>query len=385
MPDNQVSKFQGDAHMSGVQGMKRVEEFLQSARGRAKQGVVHVVMGNEAADLDSMASALVYAWYRSETMKPAGEVCLPFIPIPRADFKLRTEAVFLFQEAGLSPDKLLFLEDLDLPALHKEGRLKLVLVDHNKLASAQAGLAEAVEEILDHHQDEKLYPRAASRVIEPVGSSASLVAEKILRDIPRLLEPDCARLLLGTILLDTVNLDPKAGRVTPKDSQMAEKLLALSGAGQKELFDRLQFEKFNVAALDSADLLRKDYKAYTAGKIRYGMSSVLISADAWARKDARLAEELARYAAAGKLGLLVVMIAYTEPEFRRELLVYSPDEKLHKIFLEFLNSKDLDLKPINPESLRASARLALFSQANASYSRKKLQPLLQDFLAGVTL
>ncbi len=369
--------------MSDSKSMERLRGALKKARGRLDSGRLHVVMGNEAADLDSMASAVVYAWYKAERAGQGADACVPFVPIPREDFKLRTEALYLFEAVGLSPDDLLFSGDLDLQALQSGGRLALTLVDHNKLGPAFAGLEGAVEEIVDHHQDEKLYPGAASRTIEGVGSCATLVAEKVLKAIPELLDAGCARLLLGTILLDTVNLDEKAGRVTPKDREMADRLIVRSGAAQKELFDRLQFEKFNVAALDTRDLLRKDYKDYSAGSVRYGMSSVLLSVADWAKKDPGLTDGLAKYCAERGLSLLFAMNAYTDPDFKRELVVYAVKPELRKLVVDFLVSRDLDLAPLKGKAPAASENAAFFSQGNGSYSRKKLQPLLQEFLAGV--
>jgi exopolyphosphatase len=342
-----------------------------------------IVMGNEAADLDSMASAVVYAWYRTASGKEKDRLVVPFIPIPREDFRLRTEATYLFGEAGISESHLLFAEDINLAALQAEGRLSLILVDHNKLGKAFAGLADCVIGILDHHQDEGMYAGAVERIIEPVGSTTTLVAEKVLKDIPQAVDRNIALLLSGTILLDTVNLDPAAGRVTPKDSAMAAALLPIAGKDQKTLFDRLQFEKFNVASLSTRDLLRKDYKEYLAGQVRYGMSSVLLSLEAWKLKDAHLAEELAQYAASNHLSLLIAMLAYTEPKFTRELVVYSPDPALFAKIADFLAKSDLGLATLHAPAGSDPSRYGWYAQANESYSRKKLQPVIQQFLEKV--
>ena len=48
------------------------------------------------------------------------------------------------------------------------------------------------------------------------------MAEKMLTmDV---MDSQIASLLLGTILLDTVNLDPRAGRVTDKDKEIVQRL-----------------------------------------------------------------------------------------------------------------------------------------------------------------
>ncbi len=361
------------------QTLEKYLQTLKSSMGNA--ATLHCIVGNEAADLDSIASALVYAYFRSSTAETSGTVFVPFIPIPRDDFKLRTEAVFLFSEAGVDPQLLIFSEDIDLKSLYNAGKLELPLVDHNRPTGLTAGFTNAVAGVIDHHADEGLFENVALRKIEPVGSAATLVAELILGEAEDLLDAGVTTLLLGTILLDTVNLDPEAKRVTPKDETVAAELLKRSGIEQKALFNRVQHEKFNVSALDSDDLLRKDYKQWELGCHRVGISSVLLSFAEWLQKDASLSQSLARYAESRDLDVLLAMNAYTAPEFTRELGVYCPDGELRAKLLDYLEQCGLELTPITAEMLDSST--ALFAQGNLGISRKKLQPMLAGFFASL--
>jgi exopolyphosphatase len=321
-------------------------------------------------------------YFKSRTIAGNGStVCMPVINIPREDFKLRTEAVYLFREAGLDINLLVFSDEIDLAALETAGRLKLTLIDHNKLASFQERFADCVIEVLDHHKDEGLFTKASPRIIEPVGSAATLVAEALLGQGESLLEKGSAILLLGTILLDTVNLDPEAKRATGKDQEIAERLLKLSGADRKDLFDMLQKEKFNVSSLDTSDLLRKDYKEWKMGASQVGVSSVLLPVADWLVKDKKLSASLAAYAKARKLDVLIAMNAYTEPQFTRELVVFCPDAALRVKLLDFLAGSELGLSKL-AASINDEAT-ALYAQANQSYSRKKLQPLIDGFFTGL--
>ncbi|TVR69557.1 MAG: hypothetical protein EA427_08045 [Spirochaetaceae bacterium] len=361
--------------MSISKGAEKLNRYLKSARMAASgTDPVICVVGNEAADLDSMASAVVYAYHRATR----GASALPLINIPREDFKLRTEAVYLFEKAGVDLQALIFADEIDLGALKSAGRLSLVLVDHNRPAKSHATFTDVVTGVIDHHADEGLFQDAAVRVIEPVGSAATLVAREMLGGDVSELDEGIATLLLGTILLDTVGLDPDAGRVTPGDQEIADRLLALTGADQKQLFDALQREKFNVSALDSSDLLRKDYKEWQMGDLRVGVSSVLLSISDWLDKDAALSRSLGTYAAARKLDLLLAMNAYTSPSFTRELVVYCPDESVRNRVIPFLEGGDLGLTPISSGAIDSDTRL--YAQGNAGISRKKLQPILSDFL-----
>ena len=169
---SRVQEFRMSSNMmSWIEGLK--QNFSDKKQ-------ITIVMGNEAADLDSMASAVTYAWYLN--LNDTGGNYFPLINIPRADFKLRTEAVYLFQEAVVNIDKLLFSEDVDLDKLKASSNLKLILVDHNKLASSQAGLETVITGILDHHADEKSYPSSAVTDIRPVGSAATIVSESFFKD-----------------------------------------------------------------------------------------------------------------------------------------------------------------------------------------------------------
>ena len=361
--------------------------YLSEARNSLERGEAGaVVIGNEAADLDSMVSAIVYGRLVSALVAPGTPPAVPVVNCPRGDFALRTEAVYLFAAQGLDVEALVFVDEIDLDALHGSGRLRLCLVDHNVLAADQAGCADAVEAIIDHHADGGLHPRAEPRWIEPVGSAATLVAEAMLRNRPALIDPQTATLLLGTILLDTVNLDPTAERATAKDEAMASQLKELAGPEAEGLFDRLQAEKFNVSALGTEDLLRKDYKSWDTPSGTYGMSTVTTSLEDWVAKDPGLAAGLEAFLRSRGLACLLATMAYTDAGggFRRQLAVHAPDPELAAGLTAMLEASDLGLSRIRPAGLKDPGEAMFYTQQNTAVSRKKLQPLLQRFFSGQT-
>lgn len=180
-----------------------------------------------------------------------------------------TEAVWLFDSVGMNASNFVFIDEIDLDAFYGSGRLRVVLLDHNKLAAHQKHLGDAVEEIIDHHNNENLYQETTlHRVVEPVGSATTLVALELLHPETEkclsLLDAALARLLMGPILLDTINFASDAVRFNEKDTRAFDELKQLAGSdySAQVLFDKLQEEKFNVASLSSYDLLRKDYKKF---------------------------------------------------------------------------------------------------------------------------
>jgi exopolyphosphatase len=358
--------------------------YLTQARAnvdRADAGAI--VIGNEAADLDSMVSAILYGLLASACRPPGAPLVVPVVNCPRGDFALRTEAVYLFAALGVDVDALLFIDEIDLEPLHRAGRLRLTLVDHNILSADQAKYADAVDAIIDHHPDGGLYRQAKPRRIEPVGSAATLVAEAMLRDRPALIDAGSATLLLGTILLDTVNLDPAAERVTAKDQDIAARLGEIAGSDADDLFATLEAEKFNLSALGTGDLLRKDYKAWDTPSGTYGMSTVLTALEDWIAKDPGLVAGLDAFLQSRGLACLVAMIAYTGAGsgFRRELAVYVPDPALAAGLTAMLEASDLGLDRIRPVGLADPDQVMFFTQRNTTISRKKLQPLLHRFFS----
>jgi exopolyphosphatase len=65
-------------------------------------------------------------------------------------------------------------------------------------------------------------------------------------------QDSCSALsLIGTIILDCVNMDTNIGKATPKDSKYVEELEALFPdlPKRKDIFDSLQKAKFDVSGM----------------------------------------------------------------------------------------------------------------------------------------
>jgi exopolyphosphatase len=335
-------------------------------------------MGAEAADLDSMASSIAYAYFLNAVEND--RVIVPLIPIVRDDFKLRTEAAYVFDRAGINIKSLIFLDDIDFKTVVKRV-VGLVLVDHNQLPDPLSHLQDKVAVILDHHRNQGLYPHAVKRVIEPVGSTATLVGEELIAHCPNIIDGHLALLLWGTILLDTVNLDHGACRVTSRDEQTASVLMGLCPVDQTEYFGKIQAARFNNALLSTFDLLRKDYKEFKSGRISWGIASVLLPLDQWGKRDTELCLGFEDYLHRRNLNLLISMNAYRTPRFSRDLAVYSTAKALPGKLIDFLQNKGLDLTPHSTMNQKPCHRgkISFYRQGNLEISRKKLTPLLDDY------
>jgi exopolyphosphatase len=371
---------------------------------------LHVVLGNESADMDSVVSAMVIAAHRTEMDRAHAapgasvDIVVPVVNVAREELPLRTDIAFLFQSVlGVDLSALLCVDEVPLQALAESGRLRLTLVDHNQLALGLEALEASVVDIVDHHVDSGRCA-AAKRTIAMVGSCCTLVAELLERDqSPLMHNGHILQLLMSAILMDTINLNQALGRTTAQDLlayEALERHVPLPEP-RTQWFDTLVKSRVDVSRLTASQLLRKDYKETRAGRYRLGVASCAISLNELFTHDKGeppIDVSLRRYAESRGLDVLVVMAVSHVPEFRRELLVSTAaggGAVLHKLLTDYLQSSsptvaDLRLTPARWEwdataAAAASARqpllLSVYDQGNVQASRKIVLPALDSFLS----
>ena len=331
-----------------------------------------LVLGNEAADADSVACAVSLAYAFHAANDDDSRAYAPVVCVPREDFSLRAETLWLLESIGIDVSALTFDGEIPFGGLSRlvaGGAIRLVLVDHNALASSSAYgvFADAVDAVVDHHHDEKKVPATAAAVIVPTGSCATLVAEALVEERrasepavvddadrrpsdvsrvfsetvgatpPRLRHGDPrAALLLGAVLLDTQNLDASATRVHDRDRAVVPRLASLAGCGG-DAADRFHAElkrrRLDQSLLSPRDLLRRDYKqwrfvpraggsatrAWDVGVASFGVPLAEMARDAAAAKRA-----CAAFAREKRVDALALMCAFDDAEtgaFRRQFAI----------------------------------------------------------------
>ena len=303
----------------------------------------------------------------------------------RDDLSLRTDAIRLFEECGVSTANVACANDLDMHQLQQHSRLKLTLVDHS--VPVQRELVPSVVEIIDHHQDDSsgVYDDSVKKRISPVGSCATLVADEFLAHKREALEqnPDLAKLLLGVILLDTDNLSPTTGLATNKDRDVVAELSNLTDANRDGLFSNLLAAKFDTSGLSAFDLLRRDYKdapLSTTG-MRAGGSTVTERSRSFLKRRDTISSLQQFITEKGIDVLLVDHVFYADPELQqrqRQIVIYCPDGKLCNKVSKYLAAEDvLGLKEISQNN----PNIRLFDQANLVMSRKKVLGLINIALS----
>ncbi|KAF9514310.1 hypothetical protein BS47DRAFT_1343244 [Hydnum rufescens UP504] len=299
-----------------------------------------VVMGNEAGDLDSIASAIAYSYLTPR--KPT----IGLIQTHRQDLSLRAENLYAFKLANLSPthDDLFTIDDLPVPPA--ELKCNFALVDHNTLWAPWRRPDAKVVGIIDHHDDENNHIDADPRaIVVPLGSAASLVTETFKdswtpADPANVPPPELATLLLSAIYIDTAGL--KSSKAEPLDHASVAFLESREsnnpslGGEEVSLFriettKELKSQKISITHLSSRDLLRRDYKQYTfstateGNPIRVGLSTVPMGIKQWLKNDPDgFRASLESWATERTLDVVGVLTTYNSARkghHRRELLI----------------------------------------------------------------
>ncbi|XP_021376972.1 uncharacterized protein LOC110465466 [Mizuhopecten yessoensis] len=345
---------------------------------------VHVVLGNEACDLDSAIAAVVYSYYRHRTLTDNGCLVVPVLNILRKKYRLRTETTFLLGQQGISADLLTFRDDLDLSALYSSKCLVLTLVDHNVLTATDAALEDAVTMVIDHRPRQRPENDKVQVIMDTVGSCCTLIAEELLvnNNDGFVMDQEVAVLLYGTILVDTINQNPAAGKTTPRDTAAIQTLEGWVPSDKgRELYTQLQAAKFDLTGLTTTDILEKDLKIVTGSSRVVAMASVSMEMREFLRRDDFLQEYQAFLSDKGAT-MVVVMTLYEEVpgEPRRQLAVCASDRDLVlQLSSQLVNSVDPDLglselpPPVGLDGINC------YNQKNVKASRKKVLPLVLRF------
>lgn len=379
----------------------------------------HVIIGNEAGDCDSIVSALALAYTQSlvdqdKSMSDGSKVYLPVCSIERDDMALRRETVLLLKKCGVDPDSLLYLDDVSVCYLLSEDsdnvQVELTLTDHNKIRSSLQHLSNNVKQIVDHHADDGAHKHVVSEVREIafhsdsnkalVGSTCTLVAERLTK-VTSSLETDCeidsgvASALLGTIVIDTMNMSASAGKGTKRDGNMINVLMGSAGWSKdcrapnlEKLYEWLNSAKFDCTFWDEMsvrDCLRIDYKRFQSSDSgnAFGISSVLLPIDKLISKSDNFLESAKMFIKDGNIELLGIMsMVIEEGNPRREMLLIGDKCKV-KTMTDFLTKHNyasflkISISDSDNDSDTSSDLTSrILSQGNIKGSRKQVAPAM---------
>ncbi|KAK4184838.1 hypothetical protein QBC35DRAFT_505044 [Podospora australis] len=387
------------------------------------------VVGNESADLDSLCSALLYAYFRTHT--PPHTLHVPLSNLPRADLALRSELNAVFRTTSITPQDLITLSDLPSPSDLSPESTRWLLVDHNVLTGDLAKRFSSAQIIgcIDHHDDEGVIPSSCSpRLFAKCGSCMSLVIDqaKDAWSSPSETDAELARVALAPILIDTFNLTSK-NKVTDWDIKAAEfaeakrsaappQVFSLSssqpntespseklekGEAQKEekydrkkYFDLLTTLKDDISHLSYRDILRKDYKRWSDGGFSLGVSTIVQGLNTCFSEignQKELLDALKGWAQEENLDITACMtVSRPDGVFTRELLVWALNEDAVKVTKKFVekNSRELGLEAWNGDDKSLDLEeekewRRCWRQTNVAHSRKQVAPMLREAMKDV--
>ncbi len=399
-----------------------IGEFLEQASSRPLPGEPpRFALGNPAGDADSIISAIGIA-YLDTTLRQRPTV--PVVSIPLEELKsLRPETKYLLALAGISDldHSIVTVED-DLP-----NEACVTLVDHNQLVAKFKKWK--VEGIIDHHIDEKAHTDTCpicdtsedrtiafdnSSSTALVASTCTLIVERWQTNVQETsteltpIPPTLSILLLGVILLDSINLSAAAGKVTPRDLKAVEILQrttnwsilrlpsqictnGVSGVPDLTLlFDALQGQKFKPEfwnGLTALQALKLDYKSFNVKsdnsrerRAAFGISSVLQSMSEFLQKPNVWKSIINQFFPDVQfLGIMFMTVVNDVPI--RQMILTSPDESLMQALVLFLTNEGSLKIEVSEQIKDCDTGLVIIKieQGNAKASRKQVAPIFMDF------
>jgi len=212
------------------------------------------VIGHKSPDTDTVCSAIAYAEFLKKKKLNA---------ISAIAGEINSETKFVLDYFKIKkPSKLESIK----------GK-RVVLVDHNEAAQSPDGVEEAeIIEILDHHKIGRTFDRPINFQTKPLGSTSTLVAQRMLADKFKITRP-LAGILLSAILSDTVIF--KSSTTTPEDIKIAKALASIAKIKNiKEFGIEVKKKKSDLRGLSAEKIVCSDFKIFQEGEVKFGIGQV---------------------------------------------------------------------------------------------------------------
>ncbi len=163
-------------------------------------------------------------------------------------------------------------------------RVKLILVDHNEAQQSVSALEEAeLLEILDHHRLGNMPTNAPIKFsVEPVGSTSTLVTEKI-SDAGLAPPAKIAGLLIAGIVSDTLNLISPT--TTVRDHEALKRLSrwafsaksVLANESLESYAEKVLGAGTGLGSQPASEVINRDLKTYSSGGYKFAISQAEVS------------------------------------------------------------------------------------------------------------
>lgn len=394
-----------------------VKTFLESLKSVPIKGpVIRLVSGNQSCDMDSVVSAIAYLYLHSKKY-PSEQQFVPILNIPKDELKLRKDIVLLLESNKINAKLLYFLDDVQKwEKQFPDASFELALVDHcnlqgDVLTKLYAQKKLDVVAIIDHHEDEKVFPQANPRIIQTCGSCSSLVFDYWNSQNTPDIDASIVELLLGPLLMDTGNMSQKVelGDVTavqeykeilsnsdfPLNSDVE---FAVDGAKNnfELVYDNLKKAKKDLSGFLPFDIFRKDYKQFvfetkSNESVTIGFSSIGKPLS-WLLKNYKKSEFLDGLQDMQKtysLDVVLLTTSFSRGEAKthaREFCYYAHNSKYANL-ADFTTSLKLnsdvykyDSMEEKIEKLNKKIIFKVYNMGNTEASRKQVVPEIKQII-----
>ncbi|KAH7120857.1 hypothetical protein B0J11DRAFT_532774 [Dendryphion nanum] len=266
-----TQREKGVGHFSEWSRAMKKQFLIDWQAGKASEWAI--VQGNEGGDLDSMTSALTWAYHLSHstenTSHPLKAIALLQTPSHALDLRPENQLALHNSQMTSGHEDLLTLDELPEDPETLGPKLRgIVLVDHaeplRKWRNAK------ILSLFDHHVDRGAGPDAEPRIFERTASCTTIVARQMLNELEALpqeyhMPHELLELILSAIAIDSSGLTSDI--TTPEDTETSERILKRSAWASKklddvmeDLDDHLSDAKKDLNHLGLRDLLRRDWK-----------------------------------------------------------------------------------------------------------------------------
>ena len=268
-----------------------LNEYLRWGNKLPDDFKIHIVMGNQSADMDSSVSSVFQAYILSRIKPAQGTFYFPLMNSFERDFELRKDVAYWFNhynedEGGIKKDDLVFLDHFPISKLAREvfsrkknkSKLAITLIDHNELPPHQKVLTPYVVTIFDHHKNSGIWPGKKKGKVEiTINDTATNTITMVINDFATKYngvfkeiltgQPQLVRFLYGGILMDASN---KKGAIKDSLDKVATKYLEDRGLTSQEAVKAdvklLKALREDTEGFSPLQLLLKDAKDFEVKK-----------------------------------------------------------------------------------------------------------------------
>ena len=293
----------------------------------AKEKEIIYIVGHKNPDTDSICSAIGYADYLRKKGKRA-------IAVRSGEINLETKFVLNYFKVKV-PEFLTSAKEKNI-----------ILLDHNEKTQTPDDIEQAkILEVIDHHKINFEVAEPIYFLVEPTGSTSTIIARKYLSDKKAKMTKKIAGILLSAILSDTVIF--RSPTTTKEDLNIAKKLSRIAKIKNLEKFGiEIKKKKSTLKGLDAKSIIHSDFKIFdfSGKKVGIGQVEVCDTKEVRERKEEliKMLKEISEKENYDSLILMTTDII----KMGSELLIWGGEDYVKKAFRKKVKNNSIYLEKV---------------------------------------